>query len=93
MKAILNAFRLLTKRICYAVWQVFLFKNLFEKHKYRNFVKEYHEPRSTANFVVKSDHRYMVGALSRMDNNSNQLSNNAKNAEKSGMKLPSKTPT
>ena len=35
----------------------------------------------------------MVGALSRMDNNSNQLSNNAKKMlKKSGMKLPSKNP-
>ena len=29
-------------------------KTSFEKHKYRNFVKEYHEPRSTANFVVNA---------------------------------------
>ncbi|HLC50220.1 MAG TPA: Ni/Fe hydrogenase subunit alpha [Candidatus Nanoarchaeia archaeon] len=68
-------------------------KTSFEKHKYRDFVKEYHEPRSTANFVVKSDHRYMVGALSRMDNSSDKLSNGAKKMlKKSPMKLPSKNP-
>src|SRR3989344_3197043 len=65
----------------------------FEKWQYRDFVNEYHEPRSTANFVVKGDHRYMVGALPRLNNNSKMLSNEAsKMLKKSKMKLPSTNP-
>lgn len=65
----------------------------FEKSQYKDFIKEYHEPRSTANFVVKGDHRYMVGALSRLNNSHRQLSGNAKKMlELSKIKLPSKNP-
>ena len=65
----------------------------FEKHKYKGFIKEYHEPRSTANFIVKSDHRYMVGALSRLNNNHQKLSSDAKKMLRaSKLKLPSKNP-
>ncbi|MBR9699162.1 Ni/Fe hydrogenase subunit alpha [Candidatus Woesearchaeota archaeon] len=54
------------------------FSSSFEKKHYRKFVKEYHEEHSTANFVVKGDHRYMVGALPRLNNNHRQLSSDAK---------------
>jgi len=65
----------------------------FDKSQYLEFVKEYHEPRSTANFVVKGDHRYMVGALSRLNNNYKFLSKDAKKMLKlSKLKLPSKNP-
>lgn len=56
-------------------------------------MKEYHEPRSTANFVVKGTHRYMVGALSRLNNNCKLLSKDAKKMLKlSKIKLPSSNP-
>ncbi len=65
----------------------------FKKKDYKKFITEYHEERSTANFVVKSDHRYFVGALARFNNNHEQLSPNAQELlEKSGLKLPSKNP-
>ncbi|MFH1072125.1 MAG: Ni/Fe hydrogenase subunit alpha [Nanoarchaeota archaeon] len=65
----------------------------FEKSQYRNFIQEYHEPRSTANFVVRQDHRYVVGALSRLNNNHSQLSPDAKKAlAESGLILPSHNP-
>ncbi len=65
----------------------------FDKSKYRNFIREFHEPHSTANFVVKENHRYMVGALSRLNNNSKWLSKDAKKMlKKSKIKVPSKNP-
>ena len=65
----------------------------YDKAHYKEFLREYHEPRSTANFVVKEDHRYMVGALARLNNNYPKLSKNAKKMLKlSGIKLPSKNP-
>jgi coenzyme F420-reducing hydrogenase alpha subunit len=68
-------------------------KSCFKRTDYKDFIKEYHEPRSTANFVVKSDHRYFVGALARFNNNHAQLSSDAKKLlEQSGIKLPSKNP-
>ncbi len=65
----------------------------FPQGKYLDFISEYHQPRSTSNFVVKDDHRYMVGALSRLNNNHKQLMPRAKRILKaSGMKLPSLNP-
>ncbi len=65
----------------------------FEKNRYHEFISEYHQAYSSANFVVKEGHRYMVGALSRMNNNYKNLSKNAKTMlKKSGIKLPSKNP-
>ncbi|HLG24009.1 MAG TPA: Ni/Fe hydrogenase subunit alpha [Candidatus Nanoarchaeia archaeon] len=65
----------------------------FEKWQYKEFVNEYHEPRSTANFVVKGDHRYVVGALARINNNHSKLSDDAKKMLKlSKLKLPSTNP-
>lgn len=65
----------------------------FERHKYREFIDEYHEPRSTANFVVREGKRYFVGALARLNNNSGHLSPGALNVlRKSGIRLPSTNP-
>ncbi len=65
----------------------------FNKNDYKKFISEYHESRSTANFVVKDGKRYMVGALPRLNNNREKLSVDAKKALKeSKMKLPSKNP-
>ena len=50
----------------------------FKKEDYADYLEEYHEPYSTANFVVKKDKMYMVGALSRLNNNYRFLSKNAK---------------
>jgi sulfhydrogenase subunit alpha len=65
----------------------------FEKHEYRKFIKEYHQSYSTANFIVKEDHRYFVSALARLNNNHRQLSKDAQKALKeTGLKPPSKNP-
>ncbi len=67
--------------------------NSFEKSEYRKFISEYHELYSSANFVVRENHRYTVGALSRLNNSHKQLSVNAKKMLKeSGLKLPSYNP-
>ncbi len=50
----------------------------FSKDDYLKYLQEYHEPYSTANFVVKKDRPYMVGSLSRLNNNYKFLSKNAK---------------
>lgn len=65
----------------------------FDKEHYRDFLREYHQPYSTANFVVKDEHAYMTHALSRLNNNAHQLSADAKKMlKKSGLKLPSTNP-
>ncbi|MFC1742191.1 Ni/Fe hydrogenase subunit alpha [Nanoarchaeota archaeon] len=50
----------------------------FKKSEYLKYLEEYHEPYSSANFVVKKDKKYMVGSLSRLNNNYRFLSKNAK---------------
>ncbi|MDO8480856.1 MAG: Ni/Fe hydrogenase subunit alpha [Nanoarchaeota archaeon] len=66
---------------------------VIEKKDYKSFIKERHEADSTANFVVKSDKRYFVGALARINNNSQLLSDDAKRMlKKSGVQLPSLNP-
>jgi sulfhydrogenase subunit alpha len=66
-------------------------KSSFPKKDYKTFLTEYHESRSTSNFVVKNDHRYFVGALARINNNHSQLSLDAKKMlKKSGIRIPSK---
>ncbi|MBW2997530.1 nickel-dependent hydrogenase large subunit, partial [Candidatus Woesearchaeota archaeon] len=50
----------------------------FRKEDYHKYLEEYHEPYSTSNFVVKKDKKYMVGSLSRLNNNYRFLSKNAK---------------
>ena len=68
-------------------------KERVKKSDYRSFLTEYHEPDSTANFVVKSDKRYFVGALARINNNRKLLSVDAqKMLRQSGISLPSRNP-
>jgi len=50
----------------------------FHPGVYHKFVKEYHEPFSTANFVVKDKKAYSSGALARFVNNSSKYSEHAK---------------
>jgi coenzyme F420-reducing hydrogenase alpha subunit len=56
----------------------------FERTDYLKFVQEYHEPDMTANFVVREGKTYMVGSLSRVNNNFDQLSLEAKELAKAG---------
>lgn len=68
-------------------------RSSFDKGHYLDFLREYHQPWSTANFVVKDEKRYMTGALARFNNNHKQLSKDAKRMLKeSGISLPSKNP-
>ncbi|MFH1409917.1 MAG: Ni/Fe hydrogenase subunit alpha [Nanoarchaeota archaeon] len=65
----------------------------FDKDHYLGFIREYHHDYSSANFVVRDDHRYMVGALPRMNNNGQQLCDAAKSIlKKTRFKLPSSNP-
>lgn len=50
----------------------------FNPENYSMMLQEYHEPYSTANFVVKDDKSYIVGALARIHNNKKFLSKEAK---------------
>jgi sulfhydrogenase subunit alpha len=68
-------------------------KNKFEQNRYYDFIKEYHEARSTANFVIKEDKSFISGAISRLNNNWQQLSGKARElVESSKIKLPSNNP-
>lgn len=65
----------------------------YHPDQYLDFIKEHHQAYSNANFVVKEGHRYMVGALPRLNANAHQLSKDAKKIlEKSGLTLPSTDP-
>jgi len=50
----------------------------FKMDEYMKYLQEFHESYSTSNFVVKKNKPYMVGALSRLNNNHKFLSKNAK---------------
>jgi sulfhydrogenase subunit alpha len=50
----------------------------FGQSEFGEFIREYHEPDQTANFVVRDGHTYTVGALSRVANNFDRLSAEAK---------------
>ena len=56
----------------------------FEPKDYDQFMSEYHEPQNTANFVVREGHTYMVGSLSRVANNFERLSPEAKQLAQAG---------
>ncbi len=56
----------------------------YDKNNYQNYLKEYHESDSTANFVVKEGKSYRVGALSRINNSIQLLHDEA--IEKSRLK-------
>ncbi|MFH1650324.1 MAG: nickel-dependent hydrogenase large subunit [Candidatus Woesearchaeota archaeon] len=65
----------------------------FKEEQYLDFIKEHHEEYSSANFVVRADKRYFVGALARFNNNSKQLRPRAaKLLKASPLKLPSRNP-
>src|SRR3989338_707058 len=67
--------------------------NDFTQKEYHKYIKEYHEPYSTANFVVKEGKSYMVGALARLNNNHSHLNQPAKKLVKSlGLKFPFTNP-
>ena len=51
---------------------------LYKVNEYKNYLKEYKETDSTANFVVKEGKSYRVGALARIKNNKEQLNPLAK---------------
>jgi|APSaa5957512622_1039677.scaffolds.fasta_scaffold43847_2 sulfhydrogenase subunit alpha len=55
---------------------------LYKVNNYQNYLKEYHESDSTANFVVKDGKSYKVGALARINNNKDQLNPLAKKYSK-----------
>jgi len=63
----------------------------FNKDKYLDYFKEYHNPYSTANFVSKNDKSFMTGALSRMNNAFDKLSKDAKKVAKD-LKFPIHNP-
>lgn len=65
----------------------------FKKADYPEYIKEYHEPYSTSNFVVKKDRKYLVGSLARLNNNYRFLSKNAKKfLTDAKVKMPIKNP-
>lgn len=65
----------------------------YREEEFFDFITEYHEESSTANFVVKEGKSYMVGALARLNNNSEHLHLMAKKAlSSSPLKLPSMNP-
>lgn len=65
----------------------------FEQDRYHDFLREYHTDRSTANFVVREEKRYLLGALPRFNNNASQLRPLAREAlERSGLVVPSRNP-
>jgi coenzyme F420-reducing hydrogenase alpha subunit len=65
----------------------------FAPEQYRTFIHEYHTESSSANFVVRDEKRYFVGALARLNNNAEQLSHNAaKLLREVGLALPSTNP-
>jgi sulfhydrogenase subunit alpha len=68
-------------------------KSRFKQYEYLDYFKEYHESYSTANFVVKEDKSYIVGAISRFNNNFDKLSKDTKKIIKeSKFKFPNDNP-
>jgi len=66
---------------------------IFEQNEFHKFVQEYHEPFSTANFVVKEGKSYAVGALARFNNNKEKLSTETQRyMKKLKIKFPSYNP-
>lgn len=65
----------------------------FEQKDYKKYLDEYHEHYGTSNFVVKNGKAYMVGALSRINNNFKYLSKDAKKVlNRSKIKFPNNNP-
>ncbi|NTV22752.1 MAG: Ni/Fe hydrogenase subunit alpha [Nanoarchaeota archaeon] len=53
-------------------------KARFSEYEYLKYFEEYHNNYSTANFVSKDSKSFLVGSLSRINNNREQLSKDAK---------------
>ena len=67
--------------------------HIFEQPEFHKFVEEYHEPFSTANFVVKEGKSYAVGALARVNNSKHLLSPETQEYMKNlAIKFPSDNP-
>ena len=65
----------------------------FLQKEYDRYFKEFHESHSTSKFVVKEGKEYRVGALSRIQNNHEHLSRDAKKMlKKSKIKFPCGNP-
>jgi coenzyme F420-reducing hydrogenase alpha subunit len=65
----------------------------FHHSKLHDYIKEYHEPYSTANFVVREGRSFMVGALPRVNNNWKQLYPDARRfVENSSFSFPTTNP-
>jgi len=65
----------------------------FQVYEFGSYLREYHEPYTTSNFVVKKGKAYMVGALARMNNNVKFLSKNTqKLLKKSKIQFPNYNP-
>ncbi len=65
----------------------------FSQSDYASYLREYHEPYSTANFVVREGKTYCVGALARINNNFEFLSPAARRlAEEAGIAFPNTNP-
>ncbi|MBN1157056.1 Ni/Fe hydrogenase subunit alpha [Candidatus Woesearchaeota archaeon] len=64
-------------------------ETIFKQENYLDVIKEYHEPYSNCNFVVKEGKTYYVGALARVNNNFSNLSGAAKDfCKEVGFKIP-----
>lgn len=62
-------------------------------HEYKKYLKEYIVPYSTAKFAVRDDHAYLLGAISRVNNNVKLLCKDAENIiRKSKIKFPNFNP-
>jgi coenzyme F420-reducing hydrogenase alpha subunit len=73
--------------------QIKIGDKVYEQSQFHDFVKEYHEPFSSANFCVREDKAYYVGALARFNNNIEKLSPETKKyMKKLPMKFPSLNP-
>ena len=65
----------------------------YRQADYRDYMLEYHDGDNTANFVVKEGRSYMVGALSRVNNNKTHLRpKSRKLLASSKIKFPSFSP-
>ncbi len=65
----------------------------YKQKDYQSFVEEYHEPFSSANFVIRDGKSYAVGALARLNNNKEMLSKETKRYMKDlKIRFPSDNP-
>ncbi|MBI5414239.1 Ni/Fe hydrogenase subunit alpha [Candidatus Peregrinibacteria bacterium] len=68
-------------------------KHVYKQSEFEKYFSEFHEPHSTSKFALKEGKEYRVGALSRLNHNSEQLFPYAKKMlKKSKLRLPSYNP-